>query len=311
MWIQSDFQQYRFLLGYAFHQPSFCPNVSWNDNATTLLTTSNIGDEIKNLFLDQNNTLYLVQEEPGAILIFYQGQTVPAHNLTSNLNKSIAVFVADNGDIYVDNGAKKGRVERWTNYWNPTPVMFVPTSCRGLFIDNNNSLYCSLKDQELVLIKYLNDNANTTRVVAGNGTCGPALNTLCDPYGMFVTENFNLYIADRNNGRVMLFQLGQINGTAVAGNGSSVYLPLLKPTNVFVDADGYLYIADEGYHSIFRVRNNYYRCIAGCSGSSGSQAHQLDNPFQMAFDSTGALIVLDEDNERIQKFDILMNSCRK
>jgi DNA-binding beta-propeller fold protein YncE len=49
-------------------------------------------------------------------------------------------------------------------------------------------------------------------------------------------------------------------------------------------------------------------CIAGCSGTTGLGANQLNSPRDLRFDSEGNLYVSDQGNNRIQKFEIQLSS---
>ena len=82
----------------------------------------------------------------------------------------------------------------------------------------------------------------------------------------------------------------------MAGIGAAGTISLIAPHGVIVDGDGYLFIADFGAHRIIGSGPNGFRCIAGCSGVSGSASDQLDNPTRLNFDSDGNLFVVDKFN---------------
>ena len=79
-------------------------------------------------------------------------------------------------------------------------------------------------------------------------------------------------------------------------------------TDVILDANGYLYLADNGNHRIIRVWSTGYQCLAGCSCQNGSGDDQLTKPISLRFDSDGHLYVADEFNRRVQKF-LLLSAC--
>jgi sugar lactone lactonase YvrE len=95
----------------------------------------------------------------------------------------------------------------------------------------------------------------------------------------------------------------------VAGNGSSgsSFSQLSLPTALVVDANGYMYILDTNNNRILRWAPNATSgvCIAACTGTSGAQTNQLNFPTGVAFDSNGSMYVSDQNNNRIQKFQIL------
>ena len=189
--------------------------------------------------------------------------------------------------------------------------MFLGSHCYGLFVDQNNNLYYSIFLSHQVAAKWLNNDANALTVVAGTGCSGPTSNTLNGPTGIFVDTNLDLYVADQYNNRIQLFHRGELNGTTVAGNGSST-ISLYAPTGIILDADKYLYIADTNNHRIVGQGPNGFRCLVGCNnGSSGQTSNQLRYPRSPSFDIYGNLFVVDTDNHRIQKFVLSSNVCGK
>jgi hypothetical protein len=82
--------------------------------------------------------------------------------------------VTTNGDIYIDNGESNGRIDRRSvNASISIPVMQVNSAYQGLFIDQNDTLYCSIRNHQ-VMKKYLNDNSSATAVAAGGNSFGDA-----------------------------------------------------------------------------------------------------------------------------------------
>ena len=189
--------------------------------------------------------------------------------------------------------------------------MSIGTHCAGLFININNEFYCSQDDRNQVLKKSLNDPSKATVMIAGTGCSGSASHMLNAPNGIFITENLDLYVADYNNNRIQLFRSGELNGTTVVGNGLVGTITLYQPMSVVVDADGYLFIVDKGNSRIVGSGPYGFRCLVGCSGSSGALANQLNNPQFLSFDTDGNIFVTDEANNRIQKFLLVDNNCSK
>ncbi len=86
----------------------------------------------------------------------------------------------------------------------------------------------------------------------------------------------------------------------------SLYLSL--PTAVFLDADDYLFIVDNGNHRVVGSGSNGFYCIAGCSGKYGSKSSHLHLPYGGVFDNYGNIFVGDQVNNRIQKFILITNT---
>ncbi|CAF0850020.1 unnamed protein product [Adineta steineri] len=156
----------------------------------------------------------------------------------------------------------------------------------------------------------LNDNVMTSnRVAAGTGVKGSDSNQLYGPQGIFVDVNFDIYVADFVNDRVQLFQPRESNGTTVAGYRSlNPTINLLRPSAIILDAEKYLFIVDQGNNRIVGSGLNGFRCFAGCY-RKGSQSNQLNYPFSFSFDRTGNILIADQYNDRIQKFQYIEESC--
>jgi hypothetical protein len=236
----------------------------------------------------------------------------PTSTIYGTLLNPHSLFVTNNGDIYVDNGGSNYRVDKFTQNTNiSVSVMNVNGSCYGLFVDINDTLYCSMFAYHQVIKQWLNDNTNTSIIAAGTGVANSASNTLHYPWGIFVNINFDLYVADCYNNRIQLFNSGQLNGTTVAGTGSTnLTITLSSPSGIVLDADNYLFIVEFGSDRIVGSGPNGFQCLAGCSGQ-GSASNQLSSPSALSFDSYGNMYVTDRDNNRIQKFDLLTKSCGK
>src|SRR5207247_2619245 len=90
------------------------------------------------------------------------------------------------------------------------------------------------------------------------GDNGLALNgTLSGPTGLAIDGSNNVYVADRNNGRIRKVSAGVITTVAGGGNGGDggpATSALLYYTNsVAVDLTGNLFIADSNYRTIRKV----------------------------------------------------------
>ena len=179
-------------------------------------------------------------------------------------------------------------------------------SCCGLFIDINNTLYCSITNYHQVMILLLDNGMNISEIRAGNGTTGSTMTTLRYPHGLYVDGSFTLYVADSGNDRIQYFSSGQLVGTTVVINGIEGPISLLYPTGIVMDAKGYLFIVDSGNDQIIGSGPDGFRCVVGCSDSSSSQ---LTNPQSMSFDSYGNIYITDRNNNRIQQFTLSNNLC--
>ena len=228
---------------------------------------------------------------------------------TTSASAGYSVFVTGNDNVYAYDNSNS-RVNMWSmNLTLSQPVMATSSSCRDLFVDTSSTLYCALDLLHQVVTISLNDPTVGLRRVAGTGTFGSTSDTFINPNGIFVDLNSSLYVADFGNHRVQRFSSGQMNGITIAGAGVSGTITLSYPVHVILDGDGYAFIADSSNHRIVGSGPDGFRCVAGCSGASGSAANKLSNPRSMSFDSYGNIWVADCNNKRVQKFILQSNLC--
>jgi len=106
----------------------------------------------------------------------------------------------------------------------------------------------------------------------------------------------------------MQYQLGEMNGTLVAGGigqGKGI-TQLFFPTGLYFDSSSNsLVIANWGGSNIIRwtLGADHWILIAGTiNGDTGSTSSLLNGPYNMVFDPMGNLYVADTGNHRIQLF---------
>ncbi|CAF1289431.1 unnamed protein product [Adineta steineri] len=299
----------------SFNQPKFCPTATWNSSGITFANRLIVGQNPLAIFINANNTIYVTNQENNAILIWNEEIDNPTKIIHGDFKEPNSLFVTSNGDIYIgdDNNNKNSRVQKWIAKTSTfVTVMNVNSSCWGLFVDINDTLYCSTYNHHQVVKRSLNDSMTASnRVAAGTGINGSASNQLNSPRGIFVDVNLDLYVADRENDRVQLFQSGESNGITVAGSKSlNPTITLKHPTGIILDAEKYLFIVDLGNHRIVGSSLNGFRCLVGCYGL-GSQSNQLISPTSFSFDHSGNMFVTDQYNHRIQKFPYVEEFCGK
>lgn len=298
--------------GQSFNQPNLCPSATWNPSAVTFADNSTMGTHLSSIFVSTNDTVYAMSQSLRQLQIWLPGNLNVARGILLNTNISRGMFVSTEGDIYVDNGFEHNRVEKWRGNGSYAGSEFsVSGSCYGLFIDQENALYCSLGESHQVVKPILIVGSIILVFVAGNGNAGFTPYTLNTPHGLFVDGDLNLYVADYGNNRIQFFEPGQLNGVTIAGSGAPGSIDLVHPTTVMIDKKGYLYIVDSDNHRIVRSALTGFQCVVGCSGTRGSAAHQLVNPWTFSFDRFGNMFVNDFGNSRIQIFNLASNSCRK
>src|ERR1019366_3728066 len=156
-----------------------------------------------------------------------------------------------------------------------------------------------------------------------SGDDGPATSaTMNQPVGVAVDGTGNVYIADFNNNRIRRVTEGTITtvaGTGAAGyggdNGPAVNAQLNGPSDVAVDGDGNIFIADYGNHAIRRlsggvISTNAGTGAAGYGGDNGpAGGAQLNSPAGLALDGAGNVFVADYGNQLVRRLVPSGPSC--
>ncbi|MCW5827696.1 MAG: tetratricopeptide repeat protein [Deltaproteobacteria bacterium] len=119
------------------------------------------------------------------------------------------------------------------------------------------------------------------------GARGSAPGQLRDPRGMFASDRF-LFIVDRGNDRVSLFSP---NGGFVTINQSKGSGALSKPVDLVADADGNLYVLDEGPNRLMKYSQNSQFLNALCRDGYGPGS--LDRPAAIEMDRMEMFYILD------------------
>ena len=123
-----------FSKGQSYNQPTFPPNSTWNQYATTSANQTQIGSNPYGLYIDTNNSIYTINRQNGRILIWMNNSNDPNLILYTTLtSNAYSIFVTTNGQIYVgDNPLIKSN-----SYSNQTiEIANVSSSyIYGLFVD--------------------------------------------------------------------------------------------------------------------------------------------------------------------------------
>ena len=302
-----------YFVGLSYNQPIFCPNASWNENATTFASSDTIGGDPFDIFVTTNNTVYVPNKSNKFIIVWPEASLIPSRNISTSSSSIRTAFVAEDNSIYFDYQLNSiSEIRRLSaNLSNTLSIVQTYENCYDIFIDISNYIYCSLPNYHQVIRKSLNNSFDQVKIVAGTGVSSSTSFMLNWPHGIFVDTNLDLYLADRSNNRIQLFPFGQSDGITVAGSGSSPStINLNNPAAVILDANKYVFIVDYGNHRIVGSGPNGFRCLVGCNGP-GSAANKLSYPRAISFDTYGSIFIADGTNNRIQKFALITNSCSK
>ncbi len=200
----------------------------------------------------------------------------------------------------------------------PLPGLSAPLGqVRHMAMDGGGNLYVADPDNDLVF--QVRPDGSVT-IAAGNrsegfsGDGGLATNaSLNEPWGVAVDAQGNLYIAERNSGRVRRVSRGMI--TTVAGGGSNANFPdgapagsaSFGPIALAVDGAGTLYIATLT-GTVLRVADGLISTLAGTSGVNAfagdggpAKGAKLSSPNGLAVNAQGDLFIADSGNNRVRR----------
>ena len=199
-----------FVLGVSFNQPKLCPSAVWAENGTTFADNISIGANPHSIFINTINTVYAANSQDGRIQTWSEGSAGPTRTIATNSTNPYSLFVSLTGEIYIDNWNFK-RVDVWQENASSYVSKFdMGGACYSIFVDTNDSLYCSLLYYHAIIKRSVNSSGSQNMTVAGTGCPGYLSHTLFYPRGIFVTMSFALYVADSQNHRVQLFRSGEV-----------------------------------------------------------------------------------------------------
>ncbi|CAF4097439.1 unnamed protein product [Rotaria sp. Silwood2] len=290
-----------------------CINATWTQNATTVAGGNGIGSSLSQLydpfgfFVDENGSIYVVDTLNYRIVKWDRGvssgQLVAGGNglgdQNDQFNEASDIIVDKDGTMYISDYNNE-RIQRWVRGAQNGETILRNISAIGIAQDDQGSLYTS---------DWIKSEVRKWRV---NETVGQLITSnLSSPRSLFVDRNRSVYVGDTGNNRVIKVDDKTAEVTIVAGGsfGDGAH-QLNEPEGIFVDELGTIYVADTRNHRIMRWSRGATSgsVIAGGRGE-GSQSDQLFFPTDLSFDLDRNLYVVDNANNRVQKFLIDKNLC--
>ncbi|CAF1648718.1 unnamed protein product, partial [Rotaria sordida] len=177
----------------------------------------------------------------------------------------------------------------------------------GNRLDQLNSPSDVLIDKEtdsLIICDYM--NRRVVRWSRRSGTTqGEILinNIVC--YGLAMDNQRYLYISDNDKHEVRRYQIGDKNGTIVAGgNGKGAGLNQLNcPYYIFVDQQQTAYVSDWNNHRVMKWNKGAKEGIVVAGGQGqGNALTQLSCPNGLFVDTLGTTYVADWGNQRVMRW---------
>ena len=290
----------------SYNAPNLSACAEWNPNGTVFTGKPSRSIGAWALFIDQSNTVFATYSANHSVYKWRNDNSSSSIETVFEFSyQPYGLFVSKTGDIYVSDN-ENGRRNKWTAKNNTIENnAYFGRPCNHIFIALDDMLYCSMSLHHQIVKKSLLYLSAVT-VVAGTGFLGSESNMLDTPFGIFVTTNFDLYVADTENNRIQLFRAGEINGQTIAGTSKT--LKIYYPTSVVLDMNDNIYIVDCLNNRIVAKTSNGFRCIVSCTGTDSLINVRVVSR-SMAFDNDGNIYVTDRENERIQKFLLSKNTC--
>jgi sugar lactone lactonase YvrE len=177
----------------------------------------------------------------------------------------------------------------------------------------------------------LSSGASAEAVLGQDGftnepTTSPTSQTMSSPGALFVDHLGRLWVADRNNARVLRFSNASSIASQTAADrvyGQSDFTSnqyavtasgMINPTGVWVDSGDRLWVSDEAACRVLRFDNITNKASGAeadgvlgqtnmTSGAQGSGAAGLDRPMAIAMSRSGSLFVACERGHRVLRFD--------
>lgn len=225
------------------------------------------------------------------------------------------------------------------NRGDANPSELTLSGPRGAVVDSAGRLYVADSGNKRILRydpPFLATNEPAVQVFGQGGSfttkdqaVNPTADNLGNPDGVGIDPNDNLYLADLNLHRVLVYNspattdttadivLGQPNFTSKERNQNDANpVPaantLNNPEGVTVDANGNVYVSDQGNNRVVRyvppiTTNMNATRVYGqpdfATNTSGTSATKMDTPVSVAVDPvSGNLYVADSINDRILEF---------
>ena len=220
-------------------------------NVSTVIDTSVEDDRPVALTFDKNGYLYMSSSNKDRVLRYtpnFNNYTIVVglNGISSplnGLNYPIGLDLDDNFNLYIAD-SRNDRVVKWASNTTNATIVIDPTSTPrfyGLLLSpySSDAVYLSSENDNSVYLWTFGASNPSVTLTQVNNT-NP---TLHRPSGIKLDLDGNLYVADRYNGRVVMYCVNTTLGKVVVGDSGST--PTLRhPVDVGLDSNLNLYVVD-------------------------------------------------------------------
>ncbi|CAF2054972.1 unnamed protein product [Rotaria magnacalcarata] len=224
-------------------------------------------------------------------------------NATNQLNEPCGLCVDDDQTVVIPD-CKNHRIIQWKKNDTTNGQVVAGDKGQGNRLNQLNQPTDVLIDKEtdsFIICDWGNGRVVQWSRQSGT-TQGKILIDNITCWRLAMDEQRYLYVSDTLNNEVRRYQLGEKNGTLVAGgNGSGDGLNQLnEPTYLFVDRQQSVYVSDEQNHRVMKWNKGAREGIVVAGGQGqGNALTQLNNPNGLFVDALGTLYVADSWNNRV------------
>ncbi|CAF1312680.1 unnamed protein product, partial [Rotaria magnacalcarata] len=227
-------------------------------------------------------------------------------NATNQLNEPQGLFVDDDQTVVIAD-TYNHRIIQWKKDDTTNGQVVAGGKGDGNGLNQLKWPTDVLIDKEtdsLIICDYGNDRVVRWSRRSGT-TQGEVLIDHISCYGLAMDEQRYLYVSDWKKHEVRRYQLGEKNGTLVAGgNGQGGGLNQLnKPRYLFVDGQQNVYVSDQNNHRVMKWDKGAKEGIVVAGGQGGGSAlTQLNGPYELFVDTLGTVYVADSGNHRVMRW---------
>ncbi|CAF2938586.1 unnamed protein product [Rotaria sp. Silwood2] len=215
--------------------------------------------------------------------------------ISNPISEPRCVYFKGNNTIYLC-GHQVGYIEAWVVNAASRTVVTSNTVDHTDYItfDKDGTMYTN--DHNSDLVKSFVSNSLTGTTIAGSGSS--VSGTLNRPTGTAVNENLTLYIADRDNDRVVKLDKNATSIVTVINTNGVISKPsalLLKSSS-----SDQIYISDESGQGVYLW--TFGATTPSKTLTSVNCNSTLNSPRGIKLDTDGNLYVADQDNKRVVMF---------